>query len=218
MPIKGIVAICKNHGIGNNNSLPWKLPQDLKYFQTLTTGQCNNAIIMGKNTWNSIRFLKRRDHLIISATLNLDYKIDGNLVKSFKSMNDLTRYLHTSEYDNIWVIGGAQIFNIFIKLNLLDELYVTYIDDMYKCDTYFPDIPDIYILYKSEICNEKTKNNKYTQRLIYKQLKKDMNIIYKNDNWIIKNIHYENAPDIYFTIKNEMGREIQTIKSNINLQ
>ena len=70
----------------------------------------------------------------------------------------------------------------------------------------------------SEICNEKTKNNKYTQRLIYKQLKKDMNIIYKNDNWIIKNIHYENAPDIYFTIKNEMGREIQTIKSNINLQ
>lgn len=100
MSINGIVAICKNHGIGNNNSLPWKLPQDLKYFQTLTTGQGNNAIIMGKNTWNSIRFLKRRDHLIISTTLNLDYKIDGNLVKSFKSMNDLTRYLHTLEYED----------------------------------------------------------------------------------------------------------------------
>jgi dihydrofolate reductase len=217
MPIKGIVAICKNNGIGNNNSLPWNLPQDLKYFQKVTVGKGNNAIIMGKNTWNSIQFLKRRDHLIISSTLKLDYVVDGNIIKSFKSIDDVKRYLSKSHYDNIWVIGGAQIYETFINLNLLDEIYVTFIDDNYECDTYFPDMPNNYILYKSEVCNEKSNNHKYTQRLIYKKLKKDMIVSYKGEMWKIKCIHYDNLPDIYFTIENKLGREIQTIKANISL-
>ena len=58
MLINGIVAMDKNKGIGINNQLPWKLKEDLQRFQKFTTGKGNNAIIMGKNTWNSIKTLK----------------------------------------------------------------------------------------------------------------------------------------------------------------
>ena len=73
MLINGIVAMDKNKGIGINNQLPWKLKEDLQRFQKFTTGKGNNAIIMGKNTWNSIKTLKNRDHLILSSSINLEY-------------------------------------------------------------------------------------------------------------------------------------------------
>ena len=49
-----IVAYCKNNGIGINNSLPWSIKSDMKKFKDYTTGNGNNAVIMGKNTYNSI--------------------------------------------------------------------------------------------------------------------------------------------------------------------
>ena len=50
-----IVAMCKNNGIGYNNELPWKILSDLKKFKKLTQGKGNNAVIMGKNTYESIK-------------------------------------------------------------------------------------------------------------------------------------------------------------------
>ena len=52
--LKLIVANCRNGGIGKNNMLPWNLKPDLNRFKKLTVGEKNNAIIMGKNTWESI--------------------------------------------------------------------------------------------------------------------------------------------------------------------
>ena len=90
MLINGIVAMDNNKGIGKNNKLPWNLKSDLSRFQRITIGNGNNALIIGKNTWNSINFLKHRDHLILSTTLNLDYKQDENIVKSFKTIYNKT--------------------------------------------------------------------------------------------------------------------------------
>ena len=50
-----IVAMCKNNGIGYKNELPWKISSDLKKFKKLTQGKGNNAVIMGKNTYESIK-------------------------------------------------------------------------------------------------------------------------------------------------------------------
>ena len=49
-----IVAMCNNNGIGKNNSLPWHYKEELIHFSKMTKGNGNNAIIMGKNTWNSL--------------------------------------------------------------------------------------------------------------------------------------------------------------------
>ena len=68
-----IVAICNNNGIGYKNTLPWKIPTDLKKFKKLTQGKGNNAIIMGKNTYESIKkSLPNRDNLILSTQLEID--------------------------------------------------------------------------------------------------------------------------------------------------
>ena len=66
-----IVAICENNGIGYNNSLPWNIKEDLKIFSKLTKGNNNNAIIMGRNTFESLpnNFLPKRDNLILSSSI-----------------------------------------------------------------------------------------------------------------------------------------------------
>lgn len=71
MNFKLIVAMSKNRGIGCNNSLPWNIKEDLVNFSKITKGNGNNAIVMGKNTWLSIRSkpLPKRDNLILSSSL-----------------------------------------------------------------------------------------------------------------------------------------------------
>ena len=54
MKINIIVAIDNIMGIGKNNKLPWNIPNDLKYFSKLTRGNVNNAILMGRKTWESL--------------------------------------------------------------------------------------------------------------------------------------------------------------------
>jgi len=217
MPINLIVAMCKNKGIGMCNCMPWNLPKDLKYFQRLTIGNRNNAIIMGKNTWNSTGFLKNRDNLILSTTLQIDRIQNGHAIKSFCNMEALSRYLSTANYDNTWVIGGAQIYEHFIQANVLDCIYLTYIEDVYECDTYFPDIPDNYLSYKYDQCDELTETGKKTYRLTYKRLQLGMEVEYKETIWTVVGLHFDDYPQCYFTIKNKEGREIQTVKSKIKL-
>ena len=74
MSFKLIVAVSKNYGIGINNELPWNISEDLKHFSKTTSGNGNNAIVMGRNTWDSFngRHLKKRDHLILSTSLSID--------------------------------------------------------------------------------------------------------------------------------------------------
>ena len=157
MNINIIVAYCKNNGIGINNSLPWKIKTDLKKFKKLTCGNGNNAIIMGKNTWLSINSqgLPNRDNLILSSTLNINILNDNNnnnnnnnnISKSFNNMNELEDFIKIKNYDEIWIIGGERIYNQFMNdydningLLKINKIYITYIDSLFECDSYFPNI------------------------------------------------------------------------------
>ena len=139
-----IVAFSKNKGIGLKNRLPWNIPSDLKKFKTLTTGNGNNAVIMGKNTWESlpIKYLTYRDNLILSSNLKIDTTYDNNIVKSFCDVNTLQEHCEFKKYDNVWIIGGEQVYKEFLnnKKLLVKKIYVTYIDKYFECDTFFPDI------------------------------------------------------------------------------
>ena len=53
MKYKIIAGMCQNRGIGKDGSLPWKIKEDMQFFSKLTKGNGNNAVIMGKNTWES---------------------------------------------------------------------------------------------------------------------------------------------------------------------
>ncbi len=68
-----IVAIDRKHGIGINNTLPWRLPEDLAFFKKTTTG---HTIIMGRKTFDSIgRALPNRRNIVV--TRNPDWSHEG---------------------------------------------------------------------------------------------------------------------------------------------
>tara|TARA_R110002072_G_scaffold22_6_gene137 strand:- start:2224 stop:2793 length:570 start_codon:yes stop_codon:yes gene_type:complete len=145
MNINIIVAYCKNRGIGLNNNMPWKIKSDLKKFYKLTKGNGNNAVIMGKNTWNSLKCnpLKLRDNLIISSSLNFEkIHLNNETVKTFNSIENILLYCDNKKYDNIWIIGGEKIYSTFLTYNsnIINKIYVTELDNNYNCDTFFPEI------------------------------------------------------------------------------
>lgn len=135
-----IVACCEKQGIGYQNTLPWHFKKDLKYFAKLTKGNGNNAIVMGKNTWNSLprRPLPGRDNLVLSTTLDID--------NCFKNIKQLKEHINNKNYDEVWIIGGSQIYQQFIEDSDVKRIYLTNVERNYECDTFFPKFSDDFLL------------------------------------------------------------------------
>ena len=128
-----IVAIDKENGIGKQNSLPWHIPEDLKYFAKLTKGKGNNAVIMGRKTYESIgKPLPNRLNIIITTQKD-KYQDSKNCL--FTDLDGVGVFLNNNSFEEIWCIGGESIYREF--LNKTEELYVTEIDDVFNCDAYF---------------------------------------------------------------------------------
>ena len=162
-----IVAFSKNRGIGLKNRLPWNIPSDLKKFRKLTIGNGNNAVIMGKNTWDSlpVKYLKLRDNLILSRNLKIDTVYDTKLVKTFPNIETLEEHCSEKNYECVWVIGGTQIYKEFLDSKKIDiqNIYVTYIDCDFECDAFFPKIDiDIY----SSVFSEQHNLDNMTETIV----------------------------------------------------
>ena len=126
--ISMIVARSRNHVIGRDNQMPWKISADLQFFKRVTMGF---PVIMGRKTWESIgRPLPGRRNIIVSR--NADYQAAGaELVGSLdEALNSL------SEFPRVFVIGGEQLFKQ--AFDKADRLYITEIDlDIEDGDTFF---------------------------------------------------------------------------------
>ena len=100
-----IYARAANGVIGQNNAMPWHLPEDLAHFKRLTQGW---PVIMGRNTWDSLparfRPLPGRTNIVI--TRQPDWREAGAHPAS--SLDDALAQCGTSE--EVWIIGGAQIY------------------------------------------------------------------------------------------------------------
>jgi len=124
-----IVAKSNNGIIGKDGDLPWRLPEDLKRFKRLTTG---NIVVMGRKTYDSIgRPLPNRKNIVISRNTSL--KIEGVEVE-----HDLIDVLKRNQEENVYVIGGGQIY--VDSLPLTEKLEVTEVDVELVGDTSFPEI------------------------------------------------------------------------------
>lgn len=122
-----IVAIDAQRGIGLNNALPWRLPEDLAFFKRTTTG---HPIIMGRKTFDSIgKPLPNRRNIVI--TRNPDWRHEG--VEAVGSLEEAARLAGAGE---AFVIGGAQIFAE--ALPRVQRLIVTEIEKTFACDTFLP--------------------------------------------------------------------------------
>ena len=134
-----IVAICENNGIGYNNSLPWNIKEDLKIFSKLTRGNNNNAIIMGRNTFESLpnNFLPKRDNLILSSSIIIDEKRENNIIKTFNNIDSIIEFCNSKNYQEVWIIGGQLIYESFLRKNIVNKLFITKINKKYLCDKFF---------------------------------------------------------------------------------
>ncbi len=124
-----IVATERHNGIGINNTLPWRLPEDLAFFKRTTTG---HPILMGRKTFESIgRPLPNRRNIVI--TRNPAWQHEG--VDTAGSLQQAADLAGDGE---VFVIGGAQIYAD--ALPLAARLIVTEIDADFACDAFFPAI------------------------------------------------------------------------------
>ena len=144
-----IVSLCRNNGIGLKGQLPWQISQDLQYFAKLTKGDGLNAVIMGNKTWQSLpipknkpRGLAGRDNFVLANSDRFDMLVNHNhLAKTFKTVAELEAYITQNDvYEEIWVIGGADVYKQFLDANKIQKCYVTSIDADFECDTFFPEL------------------------------------------------------------------------------
>ena len=128
-----VAAIAKNGVIGRDNTLPWRLPEDMKRFKALTMGQ---AVLMGRKTWESLpdkfRPLPGRFNMVVPP--NANYSAEGAAVVT--SIDDALRAV--GDENEVFVIGGAEIYRL--ALPRAHRLQLTEINVEFDGDTYFPSV------------------------------------------------------------------------------
>ena len=130
MTLSAIVAMASNRCIGKDNTLPWRLPADLKRFKQLTMG---HTLVMGRKTYESIgRPLPGRTTVVV--TRQRDYAPEGvRVAHSLEQALELAR-----GDDEAFIAGGADLYRQ--ALERVRRLYLTRIDRDYPGDTFFPEM------------------------------------------------------------------------------
>lgn len=144
-----IVACTSQGGIGYNNNIPWHIPADLKHFKDITTSVpydgVVNAVIMGKNTWMSLpkqhKPLKSRLNIVVSSTLSEDDMCGYEDAINVTSLQNAIEHLLTNKrVYNVFVIGGARLYNEALLNPLFKKAYVTQVkvkdEAQIDCDTF----------------------------------------------------------------------------------
>lgn len=142
-----LMAESLNQVIGDNNSIPWSCPEDMKHFRETTTGHC---VIMGRKTFESIgsRPLKNRHNIVISGSWLTD-RDDVLVVPNIYGAHQAGMIECARKGCHCFVIGGAQIYQQFLDADLVDEIYVSVIDVTCSGDTLAPTIPSQFICYEN---------------------------------------------------------------------
>lgn len=131
-----IAAVCNNRGIGKSGSIPWYSKEDLQFFSRMTRGNGENAVVMGRNTWNSIgkRSLPKRFNIVLTRT---GIEGDAHVCSTLEEVDSVCLQKNIS---TLWVIGGEQVYKEYLRREKINECYITRIDGDYDCDTFFPEL------------------------------------------------------------------------------
>lgn len=128
-----IVAVAENGVIGRDGALPWRIPEDMKWFKARTDGK---PCIMGRKTWESLpkRPLPRRTNIVV--TRDARYRAEGAVaVASLDAALDVAA---GEDPDETMIIGGADLYRA--ALAQADRIYLTSVHGPVAGDTYFPDL------------------------------------------------------------------------------
>jgi len=160
MTLSIIVATDLNGLIGKENTLPWHLPADLKYFKETTTGK---TVIMGRKTFESIgKPLPNRKNIVISKS---GFNYEG--VDIFNSLEEAIE-----KNPNSFLIGGSQLYKYAMDNNLVTDLYHTQIVHEFEPgDAYFYFNLNEWDIISYKENNKDEKNNYNYNYIVYKKRK-----------------------------------------------
>lgn len=137
MILSHIVAAAENNVIGTNNTLPWSIPEDMKFFRDKTKGK---ALIMGRKTYESVGHpLPHRLNVVV--TRQPDFKPEAENVIVQPNLYAAIEYCkgQVSKYgDEIFIIGGGEIFKE--SMSLVDVIYLTRIHKDFEGDIVYPEV------------------------------------------------------------------------------
>lgn len=132
MKLSMIVALDRNRGIGQDNDLPWRLPDDLKHFKALTLGK---PVLMGRKTALSLgRALPGRTNLVLTRSGQVPF--EG--MQAVASFEDALAIASSEQAAELCVIGGGEIFRQLLEH--ATDLHLTWVDATVAADTHFPDV------------------------------------------------------------------------------
>jgi len=134
--IRFIAAIDRKRGIAKHGGLPWYIPEDEKYFTAQTKTFGAHVLTGGKtfrDTYRSRPLAKRTNYILTRH----DDHIPGAIV-----VHDLATLLDEFKDKDLWVAGGAEVFEQIMDMDRADELYITHIDADFGCDQSFPEFED----------------------------------------------------------------------------
>lgn len=133
-----VVAVASNGVIGRDGDLPWRLPDELKYFKRLTVG---HTLIMGRKTFDSIgRPLPRRRTIVL--TRNPDFKAEGiDTARNLDEALEMATEAGPSppiDQPHLFIVGGASVYAD--ALPLAGHLFLTRVHTTLPGDVFFPEV------------------------------------------------------------------------------
>lgn len=137
-----IVACDEKGGIGYQGTIPWTLRSDLVRFKAITTNTKDpskqNAVIMGRATWESLPMkpLPNRRNIIVSKTL--DYNLPQGVMFACSLDGALSLAQSFEDIESIFIIGGEGLYHEAISHDDCTTVHLTLVHKTVLCDRFFP--------------------------------------------------------------------------------
>lgn len=137
LPLSLIAAHAENRVIGIDNSMPWHLPGDFKYFKATTLGK---PIIMGRKTWDSLgRPLPGRLNIVVSRQAGLELAGAEVFASLEEALLRAEQWAREKGVDELMLIGGAQLYGQALEKGLVSRMYLTRVELSPEGDAWFPE-------------------------------------------------------------------------------
>ncbi|KAG5486740.1 hypothetical protein LSCM1_07994 [Leishmania martiniquensis] len=156
-----IVATDEQHGIGDGDTIPWRVPEDMAFFKEKTTllrskkaptATRRNAVVMGRKTWESVpakfRPLSGRLNVVLSSRATTDELLAAlpegkqaaaaaaqELVVVNGGLSEALRLLARPQYcstiETVYCIGGAQLYADAMKSPCIEHVHQVHVTRIY---------------------------------------------------------------------------------------
>ena len=130
--IELIVARDLRYGIGLDGKIPWRCDEDMQHFRRTTSATTDpkkqNAVLMGRKTWNSLRKpLENRVNICLSSS--------PQTIPTFATMEAAIAYANNdSMVETIFIIGGAAVYRKALETLQIDRVWMTIIKREFPTD------------------------------------------------------------------------------------